>query len=69
MFDVPPAIINFVSQNEYEVTFAIKKPYTRTSETVRANSAIAARRIIESRYGKDNVTIFSVKEIKNNLPL
>ena len=64
MFDVLPAIINFVSQNEYEVTFAIKKPYTRTSEVVKANSSFAARNIIEAQYGKDKITIISVKEIK-----
>lgn len=63
MIDMP-AIVKFISQSEYEVSFAIKKPYTRTSEIVKANSSSAARIIIETQYGKDKITIISVKEIK-----
>jgi len=63
MFDIP-AMVVFVSLNEYEVSFTIKKPYTRTSEIVKASSSTAARNIIKARYGEDNVTINSVKEVK-----
>ena len=63
MFDIP-AMVVFVSLNEYEVSFTIKKPYTRTSEIVKASSSTAARNIIKARYGEDNVTINSVKEGK-----
>lgn len=64
MFDVPPAIIKFMAQKEYEVTFIIKKPYARTSEVVKSNSSVSARNIIEAQYGKDKITIISVKEVK-----
>jgi hypothetical protein len=64
MFELPPAIVSYISANEYEVSFTIKKPFTKTSETVKANSTNAARNIIKARYGEDNVTIHSVKEIK-----
>ncbi len=63
MFDIP-AMVVFMSLNEYEVSFTIKKPYTRTSEIVKASSSTAARNIIKARYGEDNVTINSVKEVK-----
>lgn len=49
----------------YEVTFAITKPkYIRTKEVVNASSSQQAKQIIWERYGKDNVTIQSVKEQK-----
>lgn len=64
MFDIPPAIVAFIAQSEYEVSFTIKKPYAKTSEIVKANSATAARNVIKARYGEDNVTIHSVKEVK-----
>lgn len=64
MFDIPPAIIIYISQNEYEVSFTIKKPYAKTSEVVKATSTTAARNIIKARYGENNVTIHSVKEVK-----
>jgi len=63
MFDLPAYVI-FIAQNEYEVNFIIKKPYARTSETVKANSQTAARNVIKARYGEDNITIISVKEVK-----
>ncbi len=47
-----------------EVSFTIKKPYAKTSEVVKANSSIAARHIIEAQYGKENITIHSVKQLK-----
>ena len=64
MFDIPPAIVIYISQNEYEVSFTIKKPYTKTSEIVKATSTTAAWNIIKTRYGESNVTIHSVKEVK-----
>ena len=64
MFDIPPAIVISISQNEYEVSFTIKKPYTKTSEVVKATSTTAARNIIKARYCESNVTIHSVKEVK-----
>lgn len=63
MFDVP-AMVVFISLNEYEVSFTIKKPYTKTSEVVKASSSTSARNIIKARYGEDNVTINSVKEVR-----
>ncbi len=52
-----------------EVSFTIKKPYAKTSEVVKANSSIAARHIIEAQYGKENITIHSVKQLKKLLLL
>lgn len=63
MFDIPAYVV-FVAQSEYEVSFTIKKPYTKTSETVKANSPTSARHIIEAQYGKDNIIIHSVKQLK-----
>jgi len=64
MFDLPPAIVVSISQNEYEVSFTIKKPYAKTSEFVKANSPTAAKNIIKARYGDNNVIIHFVKEAK-----
>jgi hypothetical protein len=63
MFDMP-AIVRAIELNEYEVSFSIKKPYSRTSDIVRATSSTSARHIIEAKYGKANVTIHSVKLLK-----
>jgi len=64
-YDIPiPAIVVSINQKEYEVSFIIRKPYAKTSETVKANSSSAARNIIEARYGKENIQIISVKEVK-----
>lgn len=65
MYDIPmPAYVVFIAQSEYEVTFTIKKPYARTSETVKASSSTAARHIVEAQYGKENITIHSVKQVR-----
>lgn len=66
MFDMPPAIVKFIAQSEYEVFFIIKKPYAKTSEVVKANSTTAARNIIKARYGDDNITIQYVKKVKDD---
>ncbi len=65
MYDVPAYVV-FIAQTEYEVTFTIKKPYAKTSEIVKANSATVARNIIEAQYGKENITIHSVKQVKKS---
>lgn len=63
MYDVPAYVV-FIAQSEYEVSFTIKKPYARTSEVVKASSPTTARHIIEAQYGKENITIHSVKQVK-----
>ena len=63
MFDIH-AYVKFVELHEYEVSFSIKKPYTRSSEIVKASSSSAARNIIEAQYGKEKITILSVRQVK-----
>lgn len=68
MFEpIDPIIIEAFVFNlkTFEVSFTINKPnYIRTKETINASSQSQARQIIYQRYGKENVTIQSVKEIK-----
>ena len=64
---IDPIIIEAFVLNlkTYEITFAITKPkYIRTREVVNASSSQQAQQIIWERYGKENVTIQSVKEKK-----
>jgi hypothetical protein len=63
MFDVPAAYVYFIELTEYEVSFAIKKPFARSEETVKANSSSSARHIIETKYGKENITIYYVHKV------
>jgi len=59
-------LVNYVELSQYEVSFAVKKPYARGEQIVHASSSSAARRLIEAQYGKDNVTIYSVRQVKKN---
>lgn len=61
----PPAYVIFVDLNQYEVNFILKKKQIRSQEIVRANSSQKAKELIYARFGKDNVTITSVKEVKD----
>lgn len=67
MFDMPPAIVKAIELNEYEVSFSIKKPYSRTTDIVRATSSTSARHIIETKYGKSNIIIHSVRLAKKEI--
>jgi hypothetical protein len=61
--DELPAYVQYIELNEYEISFSIKKPYTRSEEIVRASSSSGARTIIEARYGKNNITIHYVRQV------
>ena len=62
MLDVP-AYVCLIELNEYQVGFSIKKPFSRSEEIIRASSSTAARHIIESQYGKENITIHYVRQV------
>jgi len=66
-FDEQPVPAYVISEDlrQYEVSFTIKKPKTiRSKDVVSASNPQNARELIYARYGKDNVTNLSVKEIK-----
>ena len=64
-YEFPPAYVVSEDLRQFEVSFTIKKPKTiRSKDIVHASNPQNAREIIFSRYGRDNVTNLSVREIK-----